>query len=167
MWIRIDVNPRRHCYLFRLRQRGRQTHCSAKTAEFEAAASRVVRVPVRRPACRRVEDPSAASVHTVRALFGPPRIDRLIRWISRKHVLTPFPDIAVHVMQTPAVRLLLANGMGLASDALTKPSIFPKQFGVIAKTIGCGARRTASVLPFGFCRQPIQSSSCFLLRYFR
>jgi hypothetical protein len=64
------------------------------------AVRRVAPVAERRPAIRRIEDPTTAAEHPVRAPYQTTRTDRIdyiTCWNGAVPIPTPFPHIAVHV----------------------------------------------------------------------
>ena len=106
--------------------------------EVEVAVAVVgeVAAPKRRRAVPGIAVPAAASVHTA-GVAGPVQ------------VLAPLPDVAVHVVETPRIRLLLRDGVRLAAAVLPVPSHRIKRsalaVGAFAKV--ARASRAAGVFP--------------------
>src|SRR5262245_13312800 len=85
-------------------------------------------------------------------------IDRLFAWrkgpvkLGVVDIQAPFRHIAMHVMQTPSVRLFLSDRLRLVQRRFDVPSVITERRGIVAKTIGRFGARTARILPFGFGR---------------
>jgi hypothetical protein len=74
-------------------------------------------VAIRRPAVAGDAEPAPASAHPVRARWRALRIGDRLRSIRLIPILHPFPDIPVHVIESPGVWLALSHGMRLAITA--------------------------------------------------
>ncbi len=129
--------------------RGTQGHTKAVVVE---AKSRKVPPTIRRPALASSGVPAAAPEYPIRAPTRPPRIDQRTRWIITVPILTPLPNVSVHVVQTKSVRLFQTNRMSGFSAVPTKPSVITQLTYRVTITI---ARRSSSAtrkLPFSFRR---------------
>ena len=96
----------------RLRLLDRRTQGQAE-AEVVRTARRAGREAVRRPATRRVEEPTAATEHAARAPVRTLWIGRRIWWIISIPILTPLSNITVHVIHAPSVWLFQSHWMCL------------------------------------------------------
>ena len=85
---------------------GTAEHTKAKVV---APDHRRVPVAARRTAVPGAEVPAAAPDHPVRAQRRAGWICRRTARILAVPILAPLPDVTVHVIQSPAIRFLLAN----------------------------------------------------------
>src|SRR5690606_11084186 len=68
------------------------------------------------------EDPSAAAMDAKLAGGWASRIGDRMDGVVAVPIRTPLSDVAVHVKQTPGIRLLLRNRMGLQIGVVLKPT---------------------------------------------
>src|SRR5262249_1871359 len=71
-------------------------------------------------------------------------------------VLYPLPDITMHVIEPPGVRLQLPYRMRLPSSIITIPRIAPELARIIPKAPAGGGAGTRRVLPLRFCGQAVR-----------
>ncbi len=98
-------------------------------------------VPIRRPAVLRVVVPTAAAIHPDRTSVWACRIARWRLRVTVPPVRTPFPNVPVHVVQAPCVRLLLTHCVGRR----TRIIVVPRHF---VEVSSIRARRTRSTRIF-------------------
>ena len=91
--------------------------------------------------------PAATPVHPVRARRRPPRISHRTARITTIPVLAPLIHVAVHVIQTPRVRLLLTHGMGRIARVLVVPRVISQLGITVAKTVRRRRPSPARTLP--------------------
>src|SRR5262249_35065022 len=126
-----------------------------KTEAATAQTGRAVATD-RRPAVASDDVPTAAPIHPERAGCRACRIhDRPTR-IDAMPVLHPFPDIAMHVIEAPGIRLLLPHRMGLLPGVAVMPGMPPQIAGVVTKAVGCARPGPRRILPLGFCGQTVE-----------
>src|SRR5262249_21697679 len=127
----------------------RESRPRTEYTEAEAGQARVGRVEValRRPAVAGEGAPATASVYPVRVARGPLRVGNLVHLVGTVPVLDPFPDIAVHVIQTPGVRLALPHRMRSARGVVAIPGIVPQLARLVTKAIGRSRPGARGVLP--------------------
>src|SRR6266446_7737855 len=70
-------------------------------------------------------------------------------------VLQPLTDVAMHIIEAPGIRLLLANGMRLPTGIISIPGILPQLTYVVAKTISRRRPGPGCVFPFCLRRQTV------------
>src|SRR5208283_2702727 len=63
-------------------------------------------------------------------------------------IRAPFPDIAVHVVQAPGVRFLLADRGILALGVALEPGVVLQVIGLVAERPGSDGSRPAGIFPF-------------------
>src|SRR5205823_5933717 len=68
-------------------------------------------------------------------------------------VRRPLPDVAVHVVQAPRVRLLGADRRVVALGVALEPAVVADAGGAAAERVGRGGAGPAGVLPLGLRRQ--------------
>ncbi len=131
-------------------------------AEIDVAGDRLVPEPAGGTAAPRRAEPRAAAYDTV--LDGPSGTLRILHHPSLLTlgivfvaipILTPFPDIAVHIVQTPAIGKLFAYRVCLSPRILLMPSILAQQLLIVPKTICRLTPCPAGVFPLGFGGQAI------------
>ena len=112
-------------------------------------------VAIRRAAVGGGVAPRAAAKHARRAGRRPRRVDRgrLLVVVPVVPIGAPLPDVAVHVVQSPGVRLLLAHRMRLAAGVALEPTVLRQLGFAIAKTIPRCRARAAGVFPLCLGRQ--------------
>ena len=96
-------------------------------AEVVDPERRVVPGTERRLAKRGKVVPTAASVHAGRALFWASRIAEGTFGIITVPVAAPFPNIPMHVVKTPGIRLQKANRMCPVRTVAIKPTVLGQQ----------------------------------------
>jgi hypothetical protein len=130
---------------------GTAEHTKAQADEPEV---RSVPVAVRRPAAPGAVDPAAAPVHPERAHRSTSRISYRTARVVAMPVLAPLPHITVHVVQTPRIRLLLANWMRLSSRVLVVPTVIAQLGIAVTETVvrrrSGSAQRWMNRWPGGF-----------------
>ena len=89
--------PRAYRQLPRLRLLARRTQANTK-AEAAEAGRRAEPIAVRRPAILGGAEPTAATEHAVRARCRPTRVRHSTTRIIAIPVLTPLPNITVHIV---------------------------------------------------------------------
>jgi hypothetical protein len=104
----------------------RRLRVAHKTAAYVVAlVRRTAPVAPRRTASLRVRAPTSAPDHPI--VPQRPTLEiYFVPTILPVQVLAPLPDIAVHVEQSPVIRLLLPDRMGFPLGVLSKPSIISK-----------------------------------------
>ena len=128
-----------------LRRRHRQTE-----AVCAIDIRRGIIAPISHAAAHGAIAPAAAPVTFGIAGRRTLRIDLVSCCVGPTPVMHPFPDIPMHIVQPPGVRLELPYRMGGALVVLVIPGILLQQRIVIAKTVfarGPGPRR---IFPLGF-----------------
>src|SRR5207249_2618269 len=100
--------------------------------------------------------PRAATDHALATILSGPgaAVRRRPLVGSVPGVLTPFPDVAVHVVETPGIRSFLADGRVVALGVARKPGVVAEQRRVVAERIRRGRAGPAGVFPLGLGRQP-------------
>ena len=109
LWSRLRWLPAGLRYASGALLDGTAEHTKAKV---EAPFLRRAPVAARRSAVPGVEVPAAAPEHPVRARRRAGWIRRRTARILAVPILAPLPDVTVHVVQAPGIRLLLANRVG-------------------------------------------------------
>src|SRR5262245_12746409 len=54
-------------------------------------------------------------------------------WVRCKPVAAPFPNVAMHIIETPRIGAFLANGMGGAFAILQSPGVLIRLGSLVAK----------------------------------
>ena len=114
----------RSALLVRLRRLGDSgwTQGNAE-AVVEVADRRDEPDPDRRPTIRGLVEPTAATDHAERALFWATRIADCTVGILTVPVAAPLPNIPMHVVKTPGIRLQKANRMCPVRTVAFKPTV--------------------------------------------
>ena len=145
----------------------------AKTENIGLAVGDVVAAACR-TAVTRMEHQTTSAHHAVRGACRPLGICNRIGRIILVPVQAPFPDVPMHVVQTPCVRLFLSDRMRLPIGVLLIPSDLVKiRAGsflgrdVLPVVQGCCRSGAAGIFPLRFGRQGIsipfrQSAGCLL-----
>ena len=112
-----------------------QPHAVAVDAEPRREA-----VAIRRTAVGGGIAPRAAAEHARRYRRRPRRIDagRLLVVIAVVPIAAPLPDVAVHVVQSPGVRFLLADRMRSAARVALEPAVLGKLGLAVAEAVSRG-----------------------------
>ena len=127
-------------------------------AEVVVAERRAEPEAVRRPTITGGVVPTAATEHAGRARVSPTRVRHSTTRIIAIPVLTPLPNIAVHVIQAPSIRFFAADGMTCLSRVSTEPSVIAELRVIITKTVLCSRACPTRVLPLSFSRELINSA---------
>ena len=129
-------------------------NCGDAKAQAIVPEPRPEVAPKRRTAAITVVRPTAASIHPVVCLFRASGVGNgLLTILSVPIVVTPFPDISVHVVQSPFVRQLCADRLSLASAVGAIPSVLFQLIIVVSETVFRFRPRPARIFPFSFGRQ--------------
>src|SRR5690625_7996706 len=48
-------------------------------------------------------------------------------------IARPFPDVSMHIMQSPRIRVLLPNTMAFVTAVFHRPRIFIEQLGIVSQ----------------------------------
>lgn len=108
--------------LKRLRLLTGRTQANTK-AEVEAAVRRRPRATVRRPADGTPCEPAVAANHPDKASCRASGVVHGTTWVIAIPILTPLPNIAVLVVQTPSIGMLTAYWMSLVIRIPHPPSV--------------------------------------------
>jgi len=127
----------------------------------DAATAGVVTVADRRPPVGRDVAPTAAPAHPERSSRRPRGI---VQWrhpivVYRPPILAPFPDVTVHIVQTPSIWRFLTYRMCLL---LREPPMLPQRPRVVTRRPRRRGPGPARVLPLRLGRQVKRLA--FLLR---
>src|SRR5262245_17852081 len=141
--IQVAVRPGR---------RGKLLHGKAETETYHVVTtSRFVLVTFRRAKVLRKIGKGTATDHTFFTVFWSLRINHVFFWISSEPVLTPLPNIAVHVVKSPGVCWETAYRGGcqgrIAFLEFAKGGLFGRNS--VATEERCSCSSTAGVLPLG------------------
>jgi len=102
----------------RLRLLARRTQAYTKAVEAVDADRRGVPAAARRPTNLGGAVPTAATDHAVRARCWTSRVRYDTTWVISIHILTPLPNIAMHIVQAPSIRFFAAHGWFFVASEL-------------------------------------------------
>jgi len=109
-------------YLLRLRLLARRTQADAK-AEVVVAVRRDEPAAERRPTNHGGVAPTAATLHAVRARCSTTRVRHATYRVIFFPILTPLPNIPIHIVQPPGIGELAAYWMSVAARVVIVPSV--------------------------------------------
>src|SRR5688572_29438672 len=111
--------------------------------DAEAALNSVAK---RRAAVPQIEGGGPAAQNTA-SILSKTRISNIFMIVFPLRVATPFPNIAVHVVQSPGVGFLLPHRMGHVAGVVVKPGEVLQRLRITAETVFGGTAGAAGVLP--------------------
>ena len=138
-------------HLMRIRLLVRRTQANTKAeAVAVEAVRREVPVAVRRPTRPGGVEPTAATEHAGRARCSTTRVRHATTRLTSIPILASLIHIAVHVMQTPCVRVFALYGMGRFPRVLFEPSVLAQVRFIISKAVLRHHPSTTGILPLSF-----------------
>src|SRR5688572_33502717 len=101
-----------------------------------------------------------ATARDVRIWLGSaqPRVGRFAGpLIGRGRILveTPFRQVAMHVVETPRIRLLAADLLIFEIAVVRGPRVILELGRIVAERVGGGGARAAGIFPFGLGRETV------------
>jgi hypothetical protein len=121
-------------------------------------AIRFVLVTRRRAKLSGIISEGTATQHTLFTIFWSLWINHILLWIISVPILTPLPNIAVHVVKTPGIGWVTSYRRGIqwrrAFLEFSESGLLGRNS--VAKEERCSCPSTTSVLPLGLCRQAIR-----------
>ena len=126
--------------------------CGATKAEAEVTVAVVLAngVTIRRAAVTRSVEPASTAQDAVIARCWALRIRHRIRRITPIPIRTPLPNISMHIIKAPTIRLQLSDRMCFCIAIHTIPSHFIQDS---SSRICFSTSCPAGIFPFGFCRK--------------
>src|SRR5882724_11989574 len=99
--------------------------------------------------------PASTMEHFELRSGGANGIPQIFLGKSFKPVVAPLPNVAVHIVETPGIWFLLANGVGGSFAVVQIPNVLIGVFGVVAEAEKIGRSGAAGVFPLRFRRQSV------------
>src|SRR5262245_55353109 len=103
--------------------------------------------------------PATSSHGSVQRIEWPLRVLALNGFIIRKEVGARLPSVPVHVVQSPCVRLFLADWVYRFSRVISVPANFVKVRGIVSGVISAFRSCATGVFPLRLCRQRDRQSA--------